>query len=393
MIGSSSTLTDSLPKEHNKDRSQNKRENNAQPGFRESVTKFFNNLLWALGGFYVIVLLLHWLNSIGLISPGSYIYGFDYFSSYMLIYLAIPVFLIGIIARQKNAAVILLSLFVIFWLFYGDHSLFNVHARTRAANGNGKISVMTINVDFFHSGLNRAGEVLENIRPDIICFQENDLTGEEGYQKISQAFPSYELRLGEKCELGILSLYPIEEFNEVNLPSRQPVYDNNTPEKIADRPHRHFLHAVISVKGRKVHVLNLRLIAGRTKDFFEDPLTVVRWGRYLLAQQNREAKVMADYISKLNGPIIFAGDLNAPPNASVIDKFNQLGVDVYRQTNKFPAPTFPAKQPAQRLDYIFCNSGFKPLSAKVLHLRLSDHLPVLAELSFKEDSHQRTDDR
>ena len=78
---------------------ENKKEAGAvvKQGFRDAVGRVSTRLLWLFGAIYVVVLALHWINAAGLIGPDSPIYGFDYFPSYMLLYLAVPVFLIGII--------------------------------------------------------------------------------------------------------------------------------------------------------------------------------------------------------------------------------------------------------------------------------------------------------
>jgi endonuclease/exonuclease/phosphatase (EEP) superfamily protein YafD len=46
----------------------------------------------------------------------------------------------------------------------------------------------------------------------------------------------------------------------------------------------------------------------------------IAWGNYLVRKQEEEARFLISYLRKLDDPVIFGGDLNAPPNAKVMDK-------------------------------------------------------------------------
>lgn len=347
--------------------------------FKKVFTFFLSFVFYFFSGLFLIILSLAWLNSAGFIKPGSLLYGFDYVPVNMLVYVLIPAFLVGMFTKRKAFSTGMLVLYIFFWLACGDHSLFGSPGKkSRAVAGNDTISVMTLNVAQFYPGIKWVGLQVEKIYPEVLCFQEHENFGPLNYEYVRNAFPSYHVAIGQGCDSGIMSVHPIIAFKEVELSSRLPVYHDNTPEKLTNRPHRRFLHAIIKKNGRLIHILNLRLIAGRGKNFFDSPRDVIAWGRYLVNTQSREVREMADYIASLKGPVIFAGDFNAPPNASVLKPLYKQGKDVLKEFYTFPPCTFEAKMPLQRLDYIFYSGGLEPIYAKVLPYEISDHLPVYA---------------
>ncbi|MFP4497363.1 MAG: endonuclease/exonuclease/phosphatase family protein [Vulcanimicrobiota bacterium] len=342
-------------------------------------------------GFFVIfsllfltLLILNWINSVGIVSPNSPFYGFDYIPAYTLLYIAILASIFAIPLKKWKFIAAYFVLFLIFWLWVGDHSLFDFNARVIQPDKHDEtISVLSLNVAQFHDGIEMIGTELEKIHPDVIMIQEHEHFGEKNLELVRKNFPSYNIKLGQKFDSGIFSLYPITEFNEIQLPSYQPAYEDNFAGEQKYHPHRHFLHAVIDKDGRKVHILCLRLIAGRSVDFNVSPGEVVKWGKYLLQTQTEEVKTMIDYMKTLEGPIIYGGDMNAPASSHILKPFYIFGTDVYKATHRWPGYTFPAQGSWQRLDFIFCNDELIPYDARHLDLVISDHLPVLAVMGFK----------
>jgi endonuclease/exonuclease/phosphatase (EEP) superfamily protein YafD len=98
--------------------------------------------------------------------------------------------------------------------------------------------------------------------------------------------------------------------------------------------------------------------------------------------QRDELRLLLDYVSRLEGPIVFGGDLNAPPSARPIHELEAVASDAYLVTHWVGLPTFPAKFPLMRLDYLFSMNGAVATYAARPDLRVSDHCPILAHFAL-----------
>lgn len=345
-------------------------------------------LMCFFGLLFIPILALQWLSSSGAMPVSSPLYGFDFLPSAMLTALFVPTLVFALLAGRKKISLALVIVFALFMLFEGDHSLFYRH-KTGAIPQGPEISVMTLNVAQFFPGVQVVAKDIANLQevtPDVMFFQEINVPAELGREMVLEGFGNdYHVVTGNHCDYAILSRYPILEFHEVQLPSKQPGYVDNTPENQTDNPYRYFIHAVADVNGTKVHLLSLRLIAGRSVNFNVSPKEVYRWGVYLAQVQHQEAATMVDYIDKLEGPAIFAGDMNAPPNSRPMKTINRLGIDTMLANHLFPAATFGVDFPINRLDYVFCTGHFVPRESGTIRAKLSDHLPVYAKLVLRPE--------
>ncbi|MCP4345789.1 MAG: hypothetical protein GY795_09710 [Desulfobacterales bacterium] len=76
-----------------------------------------------------------------------------------------------------------------------------------------------------------------------------------------------------------------------------------------------------------------------------------------------------------NQPTIFAGDFNARPDEPPIKLIRSTG----RFQAVFDGPlTFPAKKPAQKIDFIFVPADWKLMNHRVIQTNVSDHRPVVS---------------
>jgi endonuclease/exonuclease/phosphatase family metal-dependent hydrolase len=183
---------------------------------------------------------------------------------------------------------------------------------------------------------------------------------------------------------AILSRYPIRDCTRVELPQ---------PDEYPRWYRRFFLHrslqvATIDAGGRALTAVNVHLEA--------------------FSQPNREdqATRLRDLVAGLEGPLVVAGDFNAPPpHASRKAGFTDEDIDFttdatiarfldggdLRECLDDPDAagpesltfTFPARAPTRRLDYVFFRglagvalTGVDPVDPA------SDHLPVWTTLRF-----------
>ncbi|HEX2026336.1 MAG TPA: endonuclease/exonuclease/phosphatase family protein, partial [Actinomycetota bacterium] len=97
------------------------------------------------------------------------------------------------------------------------------------------------------------------------------------------------------------------------------------------------------------------------------------------AERVEHARVLTDLVAGRR-PLVLGGDLNEGPDGPAASWIGDRYWDVCREDC---GPTFPARSPRARIDYLFVSEG--------LHVAargnggtdpaLSDHLPVVADLS------------
>jgi endonuclease/exonuclease/phosphatase family metal-dependent hydrolase len=78
---------------------------------------------------------------------------------------------------------------------------------------------------------------------------------------------------------------------------------------------------------------------------------------------------------------VLLGDLNAEPDSLEMQQLAEAGlVDSWGQAGGSPGFTYPARDPFQRIDWIWHTLDLRAQSAEVIPSLASDHLPVLASL-------------
>jgi len=148
------------------------------------------------------------------------------------------------------------------------------------------------------------------------------------------------------------------------------------------------MHVRVNLHGTIVNVISIRFIGGRAPSrALSDQL---EWGRYLLTTQRDERRFLLAYVSRLEGPVVFGGDLNAPPTARLIRGLETFASDAYFANHWVGLPTFPTRFPIERLDYLFSTNGVVAAYAVRPDLRVSDHYPVLARFDVQRPAALRT---
>lgn len=128
----------------------------------------------------------------------------------------------------------------------------------------------------------------------------------------------------------------------------------------------------------------------RIKPLFAEPRSILEATIYVM---DKQIKVLASHFSiqptlhqkqlrfcldySVTYPCIMMGDLNRKPSSSSYQKLCEKFMDCSAHQ---PLPTFPARNPRLRLDYIFVSNHFDVLHTSVIQSNASDHLPVIAHL-------------
>ena len=95
----------------------------------------------------------------------------------------------------------------------------------------------------------------------------------------------------------------------------------------------------------------------------------------------QESRTLLDIVrSRLtaDAPVLLGGDLNSEPESEVQQQLRAAGLrDAWMECGQGDGFTFPAHQPAKRIDYLFLTGRLTCTAARVVETNISDHRPLL----------------
>jgi endonuclease/exonuclease/phosphatase family metal-dependent hydrolase len=232
------------------------------------------------------------------------------------------------------------------------------------------LRVMTYNI---HVGvgmdkkmdLQRIGDVVNREHPDLVGLQEVD-RGVERTQRVDEiaelaartkmqyAFAHNLDYQGGQYGVAILSRFPI-------LKTDHRKYQN---KREAER--RGMIRIEVNTGGRLISFATTHL------DYqYED-------GRVFETQQ------LLDFLKDQTGPLIVVGDFNEEPNGEACKLMSGTFTDSWLSSKaKGAGLSYPADNPAKRIDYIFYRFGLRAKRAWTVDTQASDHVPVVADLEVR----------
>ena len=96
----------------------------------------------------------------------------------------------------------------------------------------------------------------------------------------------------------------------------------------------------------------------------------------------RQTRELLEAVSRLDGPVLLAGDFNNPPAGVAYALLRRHFKDSHRRSGWGWGYTFPSTFPVWRIDYIFYDSWWNIVRTEVGGAAGSDHRPVFAEFSL-----------
>ena len=101
-------------------------------------------------------------------------------------------------------------------------------------------------------------------------------------------------------------------------------------------------------------------------------------------EREHHARELTDILSGIDGPLVVGADLNEGPESPAARWIGQRLFDAFIQSRGDAEPTFPARMPTARIDFLFANEAVRPVRSWVgigqAVSEASDHRPVLADL-------------
>ncbi|MBU2646389.1 endonuclease/exonuclease/phosphatase family protein [bacterium] len=306
----------------------------------------------------------------------------SFFPPYGFAFFVLPLVLIFWILGNRKIAAFSGLVFLAFFLIYGDISFSKVQAtETSGSQQEQTVSVIALNVRYYSYGLEKVIAAIQHMDADLYLLSENVLSDEER-QLLEESIRPWSFYMGQQEGTAIISRYPVVEFKEIMLPSKQAsLSKSNEVSRQHLNPNRSFVHAIINVNGTLLHAISIRFLAGRPAD--RTLPAALEWGFYVLKMQIQELDFFLNYLKKLQGPVIFGGDLNATPSSIVIQKLSDIAVDSYLEKHIWGGFTFWTQFPSYaRLDYLYCMNGIRVLDSVIRDEVVSDHYPVFSRFAI-----------
>lgn len=100
-----------------------------------------------------------------------------------------------------------------------------------------------------------------------------------------------------------------------------------------------------------------------------------------LHARHRQLIELRDLVSGKGKPVIVGGDFNALTGSGELSQF--LRESGLRSMNALHRPTFPSWRPRKELDFICYSEGIRPIRFRIPKVRISDHLPLLADFDIE----------
>ncbi|MFZ2492248.1 MAG: endonuclease/exonuclease/phosphatase family protein, partial [Thermoanaerobaculia bacterium] len=96
------------------------------------------------------------------------------------------------------------------------------------------------------------------------------------------------------------------------------------------------------------------------------------------------ATLLEKVIAHRPTPLIVGGDFNAEPDSAVYTRVVRSRLrDSWAACGAGTGLTYPAGTPVKRIDYLFVAPHLQCASAKVIETEVSDHRPLLVELTVR----------
>jgi len=336
-------------------------------------------VLFLVAGTLVLASLLDHLD---LLPEGSALYGIDFVPPLWFLPAVVLAAIFTWASRRRTAAILLSVTYVVLLAGFGDISIPFLRGAADPGPHSQTLKVAALNVRYYSYGLDRVLDEVKRTNADLMLLSENVLAAEQ-VSHVEKSLAPSQFRMDHENGTAIVSRYPIVSYAEVLLPSHEAsLSGGNDIDSMEAHPHRSFSHAVIDVNGTRVNAISIRFIAGRPKDHSLRENLI--WGRYLLRVQKEEVKFFTDYLSTLQGPIVFGGDLNAPPRSKTMREIERIAHDAQLEHNFWGGVTFRTEFPTLRIDYLFGMNGMESVAAHRLNEEVSDHFPVYAEFRFND---------
>lgn len=214
--------------------------------------------------------------------------------------------------------------------------------------------------------LHHAASVIRSVQPDFVVLNEvrshtedvGPVNQAEELGRLTGYYPVFGKTidiLGGEYGNGFLSRLPVESYEVIQIPDA---------ERTGDYFYEHRC------------ILRVVLLAE------EQPFTVLATHFGLTpAEQELAVKTTLELIAQETDPVLLMGDLNAEPDAPVLQPLFKALQDAAAGSGIL---TFPSDKPKIKIDHILYSKPFRAVDVFSIDTQNSDHRPLIAQLELNE---------
>jgi endonuclease/exonuclease/phosphatase family metal-dependent hydrolase len=362
-------------------------------------------LVWVLAG----------LSSLAaFISPGKYWVISLSGIAFPFLYVLHFIFLLYWLARRQRLLIVLHLLVFIagFQTFSGQWAWNRNETSETGKAGFSVLSFNARNFDFYNWTGNYLGtstirqdamNMIRNLNPDIICFQEffhcdtgkyrirQYMTDTLGYREQWVVMP-VRLYRHHHWGMAIYSRYPVVHTGEVELPKPQKPRKGSSINLC--------LYADIKIQDDTVRVYNVhfqsirfgpeeyKMMVDKNLEATEENLkgvkSIARRMKFALELRTLQLKKVLEHQQSSPYPVVFCTDFNDTPSSWAYRQVRKTMNDAFLEKGSGLGITYAGPFPAFRIDYIFHSKELPCRRFRVIREKLSDHYPLWAQFGTKE---------
>ncbi len=331
---------------------------------------------------------------------------------------------IGVLALILPYIILLLILFFAGWLIaksvwlllpvitlaFGWHAIENIMPFNSSSVFNIKkdtntLRVMSWNVEQFdiqqyklHPEIKvQMLKIINQYKPDIACFQEmvggdyNKTINYLGDFKRALKFDNYYYTYDVRMDFDGQHHFGIITF------SRYPFINKKTVSSYPFNYNSTFQYTDVIAGSDTVRVFNIHLQSlkfttrnlhyldhpklNKDTTFFESKNILKKLKHAFLKRAVQAEKVKAE-LNNCPYPVVVCGDFNDVPNSYAYKTIGKNLQDAFVEKGVGSGRTFSGITPTLRIDNIFTDKEFIVTQFTTIHKRLSDHFPIIADISL-----------
>lgn len=287
------------------------------------------------------------------------------------VFLLIPLLLLARRLRGAKGLILAASAVLVLWYAAGPQTGLAIHLTPHAPDATQEqpIRVLTYNVKFGHFDTSGAAQQIKDAQPNLVLLQ---------------AAP--DVSLGALASvLSPRDGWTVHQSGQYVLASRWRLSDFTDLDISFPGSNHHAVRAVLHPpSGPPVTVYTVRFISPRSG------LGAVRHRNLIGMEDNisgrlEEARLLARMVQETTGPVLLAGDLNAPSSSLVCRELESAGLrDAWAQAGLGWGYTYgddtKVRHAYVRIDHIMTSREFRVASVSVGDTGGSDHRPFIADV-------------
>ncbi|MCB0824707.1 MAG: endonuclease/exonuclease/phosphatase family protein [Armatimonadetes bacterium] len=225
-----------------------------------------------------------------------------------------------------------------------------------------QLRVLSINVLQGKARTDRIAQLIRDHDIDVVIFAESKYkSGIDVAERMMKENIDLKHR-AQGAEVSIISRFPLQDVNLVNIPSR---YDRQLVVTKLETP-------IGRVQVVGVH-WTIPQFLGDYKKVFERVAEEDK-------NRNEQCTITLEQVSQFAGPTIIGGDFNTPPMHGFYRRMSGVMNDAWIRAGSGFGQTFRADKPITRIDYLWHTDELIPTDCRTIPVEGSDHHALMTTL-------------